>query len=227
MLAAVIFIVIGVACAAPALVTYRSLDRDGYINGHGHMATASAAFVVDTAEFKEITEEQVEEGRTGGDTRLRIRAESTDGGEVIVGIASAETLQTVLVTGSFELVSELEFEPFGYAGVGLGGIQPLTPPEQGLFAAYAKGPGAQEVTWTVAPGEWRAIIMNADGSPRVDVNVRFGARFPYLRGFAFAGMALGGAFLLLGLSILVILFRPGRKKRRDEPAEQAPETVEL
>jgi hypothetical protein len=226
-LVAVICILAGVACGAPALVTYRSLDRDGYINGNGHMATGSAAFVVDTAEFKDITEEQVEEGRTGGDTRLRIRAERTDGGEVIVGIASAETLQTVLVTGSFELVSELEFEPFAYAGVGLGGVEPLTPPEQGLFASYAAGSGAQEITWTVEPGEWRVIIMNSDGSPRVDVDVRFGARFPYLRGFAIAGMAIGSAILLLGLVILVVLFRPRRRKKQDsEPADEGPGAVE-
>jgi hypothetical protein len=192
-IAGVLLVIVGVACTAPSFVTYRSLDSDGYINGSGRMTTRSAALVTATAQFKEVTEEEVEQGRTGGDTILRIRAERADGGEVVVGVASAAALDSLLVTGSYEIVNDLDFEPFRYSGVGLRGVQPLARPEAGLFAAYAAGTGAQEITWTVEAGEWQAVIMNADGSPGVEVDVRFGARFPYLRGWAIAGMVVGGA----------------------------------
>jgi hypothetical protein len=211
-LAGIVLVIVGVACAAPSLVTYRSLDSDGYINGSGRMSTRSAAFVTATAQFKEVTEEEVEEGRTGGDTILRIRAERPDGGDVVVGIASAQAMEALLVTGSYEVVSDLDFEPFRYSGVALRGVQPLARPEAGLFAAYAAGPGRQEITWTIEPGEWQALIMNADGSANVEVDVRFGARFAYLRGWAIAGMIIGGAILLIGVLILAIQFRPGRNK---------------
>ena len=218
---ALIMILAGVACAAPSLATYRALDSDGYISGQGRMTTGSAAFVTRTAQFKEITEKQVEENRVGGDTILKIRAERVDGGEVAVGIAPAADLEAYLVRGSGETVDDLDFEPFGYRGVVVGGGRELPRPDPALFVAFASGPGAQEVRWTVQPGEWRAVIMNADGSPGVDVEARFGARFPYLRGFAIAGMVIGGTVLVLGLLLLAFQFRPGRGKQA--ATEQASE----
>ena len=202
----------GVACGAPSVVTFRALDGDGYISGGGRMSTSTAAFITRTAQFKEVSEEEVEEGRTGGDVRLRIAAERPDGGDVVVAIGSAEAVQSLVVRGSSEVVSQLDFEPFEYTSVALGGSRPLGIPEEGLFVEFAGGPGRQEIIWTVEPGEWRAVIMNADGSPGVDVDVDFGARFPYLRGFAIAGIIIGGTVLLLGVVLLVIQFRPGRTR---------------
>ena len=218
-IAGVILILGGVACAAPSVVAYRSLDSDGYVNGNGRMTTRTAALVTDTAQFKKITEKEVEEGRTGGDVLLRISAERLDGGDVIVAVGTNEALQALLVTGSYEVVNDLEFEPFGYSGVALRGRDPLNQPEEGLFAAYAAGPGRQEVIWTIEAGDWRVLVMNADGSPDVEVDVRFGARFPHLRGWAIAWMIAGSVLCLLGIIILGIQFRPGRQKStpQDEP----------
>ena len=116
-------------------------------------------------------------------------------------------------------MSELDFEPFRYSGVAIGARRPLNQPEAGLFEVFSSGPGEQEVVWKIEPGEWRAVIMNADGSPNVDVEVDFGARFPYLRGFAIAGMVIGGTALLLGIFLIAFQFRPGRNKPEEpEPA---------
>jgi hypothetical protein len=220
-----LLILLGGACAAPSVVTYRALDGDGFISGSGRMSSGTAAFVTRTAQFREVTEEEVEEGRTGGKVVLRVEAERTDGGEVLVAVGSAQAIQALVVNGSFETVNDLEFNPFDYRGVALGGRRDIGPAEEGLFAAVASGPGNQAVTWTIEPGEWRAIIMNADGTAGVDVDVRFGARFPYLRGFAIAGMVIGAASILLGSLWLAFLFRPGRNRQPTvelEPTEPQP-----
>lgn len=209
---AVVVILGGVACATPSVAAYRSLDSEGYISGSGAMSTGTAAFITRTAQFREVTEKEVEEGSTGGKVRLRVRAERADGGEVLVAIGSAEAIQALVASGSFETVNDLTFGPFDYAGVAVGGRRDIGPPDSGLFEVVASGPGKQEVTWTIAPGDWRAIVMNADGSAGVDVNVEFGARFPYLRAFAIAGMVIGGTFIALGILWLVFLFRPGRNR---------------
>lgn len=215
-LVSIVVILAGGFCAVPSFVTYRALDSDGYVTGSGRMTSASAALVTRTAQFKEISEEEVEENRVGGDTIIRIRAERTDGGDVAVAIGAADAVQSYLVRGSSETVNDLEFDPFGYRGVAVGAGRDLPAPDPALFRAFASGPGEQEITWTVEAGEWRALVMNADGAANVDVDVEFGVRFPYLRGFAIAGMVIGGAFLVLGIGILAILFRPGRNRAQAE-----------
>lgn len=223
---AAICILFGGFCVVPSVVTYRALDSDGYVTGEGRMTTTSAAFITRTAQFREVSEEEVEENRVGGDTIIRISAQRMDGGDVAVGIAEAEALQTYLVRGSSETVNDLEFDPFDYRGVAVGGGRPLPEPDPALFDEFASGPGRQEVSWTVTSGEWRALIMNADGSANIDVEVDIGVRFPYLRGFAIAGIIIGAFFLLLGVAILAILFRPGRNKPRppQEPEAESPLT---
>ncbi|MGE0599644.1 MAG: hypothetical protein AB7J35_05610 [Dehalococcoidia bacterium] len=217
---AVLLVLGGGACAAPSLVTYRALDSDGFISGGGQMATGTAALIVHTSEFREVTEKEVEEGRTGGKVLLRIAAERADGGDVLVAVGSAEAVQALVTGGSYENVSNLEFGPFDYQGVALGGRRDIGTPDPQLFEVVASGAGRQEVTWTIAPGEWRAVIMNADGSAGVDVDVRFGARFPYLRGFAIAGMIIGGTIVVIGLLWLLFLFRPGRNRGAQPPGPQ-------
>lgn len=218
---AILLVLGGGACAAPALITYRALDSDGFISGGGRMTTASAALVTSTAQFREVTEEEVEDGRTGGDVRLRIAAERVDGGDILVAVGSEAAVEALILRGSHEIVAGLEFDPFDYRGVLIGGTRPLSVPEEGLFAVVSTGAGRQEVTWTIEPGAWRAIIINADGSAGVDVDVRFGARFPYLRGFAIAGMVIGSTVILLGVLWLAFLFRPGRNRNRDRAPEPA------
>ncbi|WP_343392938.1 hypothetical protein [Candidatus Amarobacter glycogenicus] len=67
------------------------------------------------------------------------------------------------------------------------------------------------------------MIMNADGQPGVDVDVRFGVRFPYLRGFAIAGMVIGVVLILAGVLWLAFLYRPGRRREPDPGAAMPPE----
>ncbi len=214
---AILLILGGAACAAPSVVTYRALDSDGFISGSGHMSTGTAALVTRTAQFREVTEDEVNEGRTGGKVLLRIAAERADGGDILVAVGSADAIQALVSGGSFETVNDLKFGPFDYSGVALGGRRDVGTPDIDLFEAVAVGSGRQEVTWTIAPGDWRAIIMNADGTAGVDVDVRFGARFPYLRGFAIAGMVIGGTLIVLGILWLAFLFRPGRNRRATDP----------
>ena len=40
----------------------------------------------------------------------------------------------------------------------------------------ASGPGTQTVRWEPESGSWAVVVMNADGSPGVDVDVQLGAR---------------------------------------------------
>lgn len=207
----VVMALFGVACGASGIAAYRAVDSDGYVSAGGRMVTTAAAFISDTAEFEDIDEE--DEPSRIGKVRIRIQAERADGGDVFVGIGPAELVEQIVASGSHELVRGFEWEPFDYVGVvrGTGDLAPLQEGERDRFAAWASGPGEQEVIWPTAEGSWRALIMNADGAAGVDVEASFGARFPYLRQFAIVAMVVGG--LLLAGGVLLVVFQARRRRR--------------
>lgn len=182
------------------------------------MFTSTAAVVFDTAEFRKIDED--DEGRNrSGKLRLRIRAERMDGGEVLIGIGQRAGIDAFLAPGSYQTVRELEFDPLAYNQVNVGGSRQLAQPSGQLFVASARGDGLQEVDWPIASGDYRAVIMNGDGSTGVDARVEFGVRFPYLRGFAIAALIIGSLAIAVGVMLVAFQFRPGRTQAQaqDEP----------
>ena len=54
------------------------------------------------------------------------------------------------------------------------------------------------MTWTPQNGNWRIVLMNADGSPAVNASVSIGARVPHLLAISIA--VLGAGLLLLLIS---------------------------
>ncbi|MEO8540715.1 MAG: hypothetical protein ABI577_13330 [bacterium] len=199
----------GFACGASGIAAYRSVGSDGYVNGGGKMTTATAALVTDTAEFESVSANDA--GSSVGKVRIRISAERADGGPVLVAIGTNEVVEGLVAAASFDTVRDLSFGPFSYEHVAQGGSRPLPPPDSGLFSVSASGPGKQTVDWPIQAGAWRAIVMNADGSAGVDVRADFGVRFPYLRGFAIAGMVIGAVLLMLGILLLFFQLKPRKR----------------
>ena len=78
-----------------------------------------------------------------------------------------------------------------------GATDPAPPGTEDFWVASVSGSGEQALDWTVQSGEWALVIMNADGSPGVSADVRFGfLRPPFL-------LPVGAASLAIGLVALV------------------------
>ena len=94
-------------------------------------------------------------------------------------------------------------------GFVVGGDQrPADPGSQGFWVAT----GERTVRWNVHSGDWRAVVMNADGSSGVTADLSIGARFPHLGGFGVLLLVAGGVLLAAGAGMLISAARsrPGQ-----------------
>jgi hypothetical protein len=80
------------------------------------------------------------------------------------------------------------------------------PSQQTFWAASVHGAGAQELTWSVRKGQWRAVIMNVSGSAGVAADVRGGVKSDVVLPLAVGLLAAG---LLLGIAVLLVAVRVG------------------
>lgn len=130
---------------------------------------------------------------------IRLRGTSLDpGGAIFLGIGERDSVAAYLDGVERDVVTDVDFEPFDPTYRREAGSRaPGAPGEQGFWDASAEGPGTQSLRWTVERGEWTVVVMNADGSRGVDVDLQVGANIGFVRGLGI-GLLAAGALLLAG-----------------------------
>lgn len=135
--------------------------------------------------------------------------------EVFVGIAATSDVDVYLEdVASTSLVSALRPDGKGWSWskpgeedkerTTPGNRTPAAPGEQGFWAVSASGAGAQEITWDLEPGQWSLVIMNADASRPVWVDLQAGARSDLL-GPVGTGLLVAGLIgLVLGIPLILL-----------------------
>jgi hypothetical protein len=134
------------------------------------------------------------------------RLEVTGAGpaDVFVGVAPAADARAYLDGVARTVVDGLGFDAPPTARDQLPGGDPTGPPtEQGFWIASASGQGTQEVSWDPTDGDWMFVVMNADGSPGVDVEARIGAEVPALAGLGW-GVFVAGLLVTVGAVGLLV-----------------------
>jgi hypothetical protein len=197
-----------------------ALWANGHKDDDGYLTTRTERFHTPTAALR--TENlDVDLGGTGtllgsdvyGKVRLRVTPRA--GKQVFVGIARTRDVSRYLHGTAHTRVTDVDYHPFhaDYATTG-GARRAAAPAKQRIWAAQAHGRGAQTVTWSVEDGDWSVVVMNADGSPGVDANVRAGANVPFLDELAWVGLGTGAVLLLISGALL---YAGARTPRRPEP----------
>jgi hypothetical protein len=214
---------LGFGCAVSGFGTFRVVDSDGYISsGPGEITTATAAIVARTSEIEDRSDDS---GFREGKVRVRIRAARGDGGDIFIGIATAEAVEAYLRGTPYEVVRAIEFDPLAYEGdIVPGSGSPASPAGAVDWVASASGRGEQELDWRVQGGSHAFVIMNADGSARVTVEADLAVKLPYVRGFGVAFMVAGAVLLGSGLLLILLPLR-NRKKQPPESAGDAPASM--
>ncbi|WP_404389607.1 DUF4389 domain-containing protein [Humibacillus xanthopallidus] len=164
------------------------------------------------------------------DLDLRVTARSmTPGAELFIGVAPADALTAYLDGVAHDQVIGIS-EP--RSGVSRAAVLRRTPGEatvaapttETFWATSATGTGEQQLTWAVTGGSWAAVLMNADGSPGVDVSSTIGVRAGFLLPLALLLMGLG--LILTGIAVaLIIRGASGEQTRGPQPPSAAVSTM--
>jgi hypothetical protein len=180
----------------------------------GYFSTSTEAFSTPTAAL--VTDEiLVEAGRPGdsptdvGDlAAVRIRATAADPAEaVFVGIGPKAEVETYLRGVAHDRMVSFELDPLAVRFDRVPGGPGPVPAGQPFWVATASGRGTQTLLWDKERGAWSAVVMNADGSPGVDVRADVGLRFGFL--LPLGVVLLGAGLLLVGCASML-----GRRRSR-------------
>jgi hypothetical protein len=124
---------------------------------------------------------------------------------LFIGIGPAADVDQYLASVAHKELTDLDS---GHGTVVGGRERPAPPAAQRFWVAT----GERTVRWELQSGDWRAVVMNADGTTGVTADVSIGARLSDL-GWWGVGLLIGGGVLLLAGSVMLVSAvrnRPGR-----------------
>ncbi len=179
-------------------------SEHGYITSGTHRyATSGRALVSGSLDVDGVPDWLV--------SRVRISASSGDNRPLFVGVAKRADVDRYLAGVARSTVEDVNFDPFGvtYSSSG-GGAVPARPAAQTFWAASKVGTGTQTVSWRIRDGNWRVVVMNADGSPRVVADAKAGAS---IRGALAIVISLLGVGLGLAAVAGMLILRAARRRR--------------
>jgi hypothetical protein len=145
---------------------------------------------------------------------VRIKVTPAVGGPIFVGIAPAAAAERYLSGVSYATVTGTTDHHGTYTGHA-GSAPAVRPAMAGIWTAQASGPGTQTLIWTAKSGNWMVVVMNADGSHPVSVQVNGAATLPALPWIATGLLIAGFAFLAGGALLIAIPLR--RAPRPQDP----------
>ncbi len=177
-------------------------DGDGYFTtATHHYSSPTRALTTQSLDVATDVPEWLFSTDTFGSVRIDPRA--TDASKpVFVGIAPTRDVNAYLDQVQHDQITDLNFEPFTIDRSRRSGeARPAMPAAQTFWAASSTD--GRPLDWKVRSGEWSVVMMNADGSPGVDVDAKVGADAPFIRDLAWWLTVPGTGLGLIALIILV------------------------
>lgn len=181
-------------------------QRDG-----GYFTTPSERYTVDSyALTSPRLNVMTGPGPTGVDPAamagsLMLRGSAADSAQrIFIGIGPQADVAAYLNGVKHTELTEVRFSPFRAEYRDVEGTKPpARPADQKFWSASATGAGSQELTWDLRSGNWAVVVMNADSTSPVAVDLRGGARSDLLWP-VFLGLLIGGIVLLaVGVPLIV------------------------
>lgn len=134
---------------------------------------------------------------------VRLSATSTDS-DVFIGIAAKADIDRYLEGVERSEITNLQYFPFNVEYREISGTKAATPAaEQNFWAESSSGSGTQEIQWRVAPGDWGVVVMNADASPDITVDLQTAVRSDLIAPIATLIVIIGAVLLIVGIGMII------------------------
>jgi hypothetical protein len=148
---------------------------------------------------------------TGGRLAFRIVASSNESSELFIGIGPSDKVAEYLKGVAYDEIADYGWRKSTVGYRHYDGVAPSTKPtDQSFWVVGQSGFGDQDVRWDTRDGDWTAVIMNADGTAPVDVNLSLGARFGILLPIGIGITVFGFVLLAVGILLIVLGVRHSR-----------------
>lgn len=209
---------LGLALGGGAIL---ALFDDGTLESGSHSLSTPTSALVSSVANIEGTGEIAD---IVGDPEVRLSVTPRRPGDgVFVGIGRAADVERYLARSPIEEVSDIEVDPFELSGRRLrpGPSRPDPPASQRFWAAEGRGSDTATLRWDLADGDYRLVVMNADGSRNVQADGSVGVEIPHIGTVGW--VLLGVGILLLVGGIAAIVLAGVALARR--PGATAPETT--
>jgi hypothetical protein len=199
-------------------------DPDGY--------WTSPTFELST-DTHALTSEQLDLGVVRNDwlpaswlATVKVSAASLGDVPVFVGIAAEAEVDAYLAdVAHSEVTWNSDDDPVYLSREGENA--PGVPAEQDFWMTSSEGLDPQSIVWDVEPGRWTVLIMNADATREVTVDVSAGVRTPWLIIVA-VGLLGAGTLCLVTGSVLIVFGlrrRPATQQGAPTPGTSEEPTV--
>ncbi|MFZ2177366.1 MAG: DUF4389 domain-containing protein [Rhodococcus sp. (in: high G+C Gram-positive bacteria)] len=184
---------------------YFAQRDDGYFTSSSErFETSAGALVSDRIEL--FDDDDLPAGFSAEDLgRVLLRATSEDPNrEVFVGIGPRDEVENYLSGVARTEVTEIEFDPFRPTYRQISGDRTADrPADQTFWSESAAGTGTQEVRWDLERGTWMIVVMNADATPGVSVDLQAGAHLAFLGPVALGTLIGAIVLLVIGIPLIV------------------------
>ena len=196
----------GLALALSAAALLVLVGTDGTVStARGPLATPTAALVTQPATLSDTAGVADVLGRV----RLHLEAE---GDGLFLGVGRARRVERYLQGVAVDEVADIDdLDPLELRLRRVPGARDARPPgSQDLWVASATD---GRLDWKVRDGDFRIVLMNADGGRGVDGRGRIGVEVPFLPGLGYGVLGAGLVLLVGGLAGAVVgARRPGRPR---------------
>ena len=206
-LAGVVFVLGGLGVSALGGGLLALFGGDSTVSSGRHaLSTQSTALVTEVADIEDASEL----ASIVGEPKVGLSVESS--APVFVGIGPAVEVERYLSRSPIDEVTGLEIDPFVLErSPRSGNDRPERPAEQSFWVAQGSGADKAALDWKVRDGDYRMVVMNADGSKGVHTAGSVDLEVPHLPTIAWILIGSGVVFLVGGSAAIIaaVVTRPG------------------